>query len=1141
MASIILSSAGSTIGNAILPGIGGRIMRSAGSKFGSSIDRKIGWSSPLKDGPRLENFEVQDSRYGITIPMVFGRSRVAGNVIWASDIIETIHKDSFMGGKGGVVSSAFSSPSRTTYSYSINCAVAICMGEIGKIETIWADSSIIYKNGVWSDGVIASCSIYNGGKDQSVDPLLESWIGETPAYKNIAYIVLEGLELSNFGNRLPNLTFEVSPLQNASKPKWSGDINPDLNMNIPSNKLGGLSPISLGGVSSHMIIGSYKTQSNNTSFEVSGYDVSGDKADMHYSISSNDFTVNSVFDHSWDMSPDNRYVAIFVQDDTASNNMHLMLYDSFTRSFGNILTVVMNKVEQKQIMWIDAHHFIVTDVFGDKRGVRVFTRSGSDIVDMGFYDVWGSGSSSTHYPVAYTQFRKYGSGVMHYMGNNASNFSEFYCVYLSWIQNELVVGNKFNVGNSHSFGAGANAQIYLLPKGNQEWILLYLNALNMQMMSFIPSQTGITVTREWQKIYSNVWFITACNVPVVYGNDIYILHITNVEASYRLSKITLGDNSFNLVDDAILIDDYNSAADNFGVFPIDSNRIMVIENSGLYDEIANIGTLKLKETSDSLENIVSKLFEKAGYNKSDYDVSSLLDVLVDGYVISKQLDISSALQPLQFMNDFEIVERDGKLIAQKYDDGFLHDISDDDLCAKKDNSKNINVDLTQSRIPESMLPIEMSVNYLDASRNYEIGSQRSKRIASNGSMEIASLNLPVVCTASFAKKLSQKLLYKLWTQRDLYNLSLAKEWLKIDVGDKLNVKGNVIHVTSLEYIDGVVEVGGVSSAPLYFEDLEAENGNNFNDKLSFVVESHLYMMDLPLLFEKDDRAGFYVSVGSLDGFKGASVWRSQDGVDFKRQFNVSSSAVTGSVVNILSEKSCHYKDIESELYVQLISGSLSSCLESDLLNGANVALCGNEIIQFQNATLIGDGYYKLSNLLRGRRGTEKYIDQHKIGERFILLQDSSLQFIPVTLSDRNKSYHYRAVANGGSIEYAQDITYSPKIETLKPFAPCHLKIKRVNGVGSDVNISWVRCARKNADWVDYIDVPLDEDNELYDVEIMDNDNVVRSFTNISDLSVLYSASDQSDDWGSVIPSNYTIKIYQISSRYGRGEPAIITA
>lgn len=1137
MASIILSSAGATVGNAIMPGLGGKLMRSAGSKLGSVLDKDIGWTSSSKDGQQLENFEVQDSCYGVAIPKVFGRARVAGNVIWASDLIETSHKEGLGSGKGGSVATAFSSSS-TTYTYSLHAAIAICAGEVGKIETIWADSNIIYQNGIWEDGIVASSSIHLGSDDQGVDPLLESWIGtgDVPSYKGIAYIVLESLELSNFGNRMPNLTFEIAPVDEDAVSEWTGEISPEISVSKNSNKMGGTPPLavdSFSGRASHMIVGGYVGEAAQTTFKIVGYDVTGDEPDEHYSVLSDSFAVEAVMDHCWAMSSDNRYVAVCVQDTGSANDLYVMLYDMSNRSFGDVLAVPMGIAEQRQVTWLDAYHFALSDVVNATRGVRVFMRTGSSVVEVGFYPVWGSSSASTHFPVGYTQFRPYGDGVMHYMANSSGSFTQFYGVYLTWYQNQLKIGTPFDVSTGHSFGSGAGAVIHLLETGDQEWTLLYLNVLNMQMMSFVPTQTGVTVTRPWQTIYSNVWFVTSGNVPVANGGAIYILHLTNVESSYRLSKVELGDGVFNLVSDAPLIDEFDAAAVDFGVVSIDTTRLIVLGNSGVYDEIHHLGFIKLQETSECLDQVVGTLLKRAGYEESDYDVSALSDVKVDGYAISKQLTIASALQPLQYMEAFDLVERSGCLVAQKHGYGQRIEVDEGELGAYGEGEGEETESLSLLRTQQLDLPLEVSVNYLDATRDYEIGSQCARRSVSKGAMEVGSLNLPLVCTAAFAKQLAQKLLYRIWTERDVYNLSLSREWMGVEPGDIVVCRENDIRVTVVSYKDGIVQVEGVAAVPESFASYaDAEAGDSSFGEIAQHIPTQLYLLDLPLLRLSDDEAGVYVAATGLDGWKGGSLWRAEDGVSFARQLNFSSAAKAGSVSTVLSDASPHYRDNKNSLCVQLIRGELSSCSEADLMNGVNVALCGREIIQYQTALLLGDGYYELSGLLRGRRGTHIYSGEHDVGEAFVLLQESALQFLPAPLTDRNKSYHYRGVTNGGSIEYAQDHSFTFGMEALKPLAPCHIRGARV---GDDLSISWVRCARKNAAWVDYIDVPLDDDRELYDVEIMDGGDVVHSFDSVEEARVMYSAVAQVSDWGVSVPDEFDVRVWQVSSRYGRGE------
>ena len=98
--------------------------------------------------------------------------------------------------------------------------------------------------------------------------------------------------------------------------------------------------------------------------------------------------------------------------------------------------------------------------------------------------------------------------------------------------------------------------------------------------------------------------------------------------------------------------------------------------------------------------------------------------------------------------------------------------------------------------------------------------------------------------------------------------------------------------------------------------------------------------------------------------------RSSDGATYSAVAQLPLAASCGIATSVLSNGSAFYPDNANSVTVQMTQGELSSCGWIDLTTGSNAALLGNEIIQFQTATLIGPGLYRLSNLLRGRRGTE---------------------------------------------------------------------------------------------------------------------------------------------------------------------------
>lgn len=192
MATVVLTAVGTLLGGPI----GGAI----GAALGQRIDQAVLGSGKPREGPRLKELEVQTSSYGTQIPAIFGTMRVAGTVIWSTDLIEQRVKSG--GGKGR--------PASVNYSYSASFAVALSSRAVERIGRIWADGNLL--RGAAGDFKTETVFRFHPGHgDQPLDPLLASAElgGQCPAYRDVAYAVFEDLQLADYGNRIPSLTFEV--------------------------------------------------------------------------------------------------------------------------------------------------------------------------------------------------------------------------------------------------------------------------------------------------------------------------------------------------------------------------------------------------------------------------------------------------------------------------------------------------------------------------------------------------------------------------------------------------------------------------------------------------------------------------------------------------------------------------------------------------------------------------------------------------------------------------------------------------------------------------------------------------------------------------------------------------------------------
>lgn len=190
MATLLFSAVGSIFGGPL----GGAI----GALVGRSVDGAL-IGGNRREGPRLKELAATTSSYGAALPRHFGRMRVAGSIIWATDLVE--HSETQGGGKGGSV---------RTYSYTASFAVALASRPIHGIGRIWADGNLL--RGTAGDlKAEGTLRIHTGQHDQQPDPLIAAAEGASrcPAWRGLAYVVFEDLDLGDFFNRIPALTFEV--------------------------------------------------------------------------------------------------------------------------------------------------------------------------------------------------------------------------------------------------------------------------------------------------------------------------------------------------------------------------------------------------------------------------------------------------------------------------------------------------------------------------------------------------------------------------------------------------------------------------------------------------------------------------------------------------------------------------------------------------------------------------------------------------------------------------------------------------------------------------------------------------------------------------------------------------------------------
>lgn len=323
--------------------------------------------------------------------------------------------------------------------------------------------------------------------------------------------------------------------------------------------------------------------------------------------------------------------------------------------------------------------------------------------------------------------------------------------------------------------------------------------------------------------------------------------------------------------------------------------------------------------------------------------------------------------------------------------------------------------------------------------------------------------------------------------------------------------------------------------------LAADSGRFPTQTVNLPGDTVAEFLDLPMLTGEMDAGNqirmFAALSGTSLGWRGARVYLSADhGSSYSGIGAQSVPAIMGVADHALAPASPSIWDRRNELIVSLFRAdqSLESVSETALLNGANLALLGDEIIQFRRAELLEDGQYRLFDLLRGRRGTEWAISSHLPDEQFVLLRRPDLLSVTGDLARLGQNLLVKAVSFQQAVDQVPPQIVVPKGRAQRPFSPAHISAERkTNG---DWSLGWIRRVRFGGDWLDGTDVPLGEETERYAISLSQPDGTIQREIVQSSTSLTYSAEQQMTDAGGPVAS-IQVDVAQMSATVGRGDAA----
>ncbi len=532
-----------------------------------------------------------------------------------------------------------------------------------------------------------------------------------------------------------------------------------------------------------------------------------------------------------------------------------------------------------------------------------------------------------------------------------------------------------------------------------------------------------------------------------------------------------------------------------------------------------------------------------------------------GYAITEQKDGKSLIDDLRNAYFFDLAESDFEVVfVRRGVHPSVLTIPEADLGLFADGAE-----METKTTQDQDQPRYVMVTYTDPSIDYQQGLQyclRSSRVVT--SLNKLTVDLPFVLTETLALQIAEITMYTAWMERKPYQMNLWRAYYALlDATDTVDFiyQGQPYQMRLTKTgigQDYTLKFEGVSQTPGGY--LSVSVGASPQGVVVSVLPaggpSFVMLYDLPYLADSDassdrSRTGFYWFLnGASVTWPGGVLLQSPTGTVYAQLGSQAASASYGYANAALADAPIFWTwDLTTTLSITMVRGSLAGASELDVLSSytVNGLLIGNEFVQFVNAVQTGPNTYTISKLLRGRRNTEPFATGHAApsgsplqGELVVVL-GGAVQRNDFSLSFIGTEEDYKAVSSGGdpTAVSAQDFTSAG--HDLMPAAPVHPTFSRDGS--NNLTIGWTRRTRYGGDWLESTPyVPLNEDSEAYQINVLSGGSVVRTISWTSGTYdgngnpyATYSAADQTTD--GFTPGNpITVNIMQISVEAGLGFP-----
>lgn len=438
----------------------------------------------------------------------------------------------------------------------------------------------------------------------------------------------------------------------------------------------------------------------------------------------------------------------------------------------------------------------------------------------------------------------------------------------------------------------------------------------------------------------------------------------------------------------------------------------------------------------TLDTICSDVCRRAGLSAMDYGFDNLAGIASRGFVINSRQAPRAVLELLGRVYNVEFFESDGVIQGTVLGSEPVAAIPAADLGAMEGGPRGETSEseplIDSTLLDEPQIPYQVEIKFFDAKRDGQSNTQRENRQVVR-SEKIESIDVPACLIPKEARRMAQRELYQAWLERNTFAFQVPWKYAYLKPTDVVSItKGGFTYSVRIKEISGTLPsplaiTGVAQEVSIYDPAGDAGSGDGYDP---FAVDtpapSVATLFSLPFLRPGDSGLGYYAACAARAVGKWPSAALFKDlGLGFEKIADFPQQATMGVAVGLLGTHTGANPDTTNTLTVDLYFGALESASTADVEAGANLAIIGNELIQWETAVQVA-GFprrYTLSNLRRGVKMTNLAIPTHVAGERFAVI-NSAIIFVATFADEAGVQRSYKAVTAGQTVDDAAAFTFT---------------------------------------------------------------------------------------------------------------------